>query len=92
MLLTGGFSLEAVNECGSSELHLAALTGYDHIVTFLLMEGAQINQQNNRRSTPLHAAVTGNSLSTVQLLLGNGAVVDMEGLAGHRLLASAVGN
>ena len=62
--------LDAINEClveevpvnyqdeeaGNSALHLACANGFKEIVELLLGKGADINQLNKSKNTPLHWA------------------------------------
>jgi len=51
MLLAAGASLDC---CA---LHLASRECHDLVVSFLLFKGANVNKFDNRRRTPLHAAI-----------------------------------
>ena len=74
--------LEAIKEClaeevpinfqdddaGNSALHLACANGYKEIVEYLLDNGAEINQLNKSKNTPLHWAALLGQLDIVKQL------------------------
>ena len=55
-------------EAGNSALHLASANGYKEIVEYLLDNGAEINQLNKSKNTPLHWAALLGQLDIVKLL------------------------
>ena len=67
--------LEARSSDGWTPLHLAAFFGYDDLVKALLDRGASIEARstNAMKNTPLHAASAGRHISTIRLLLEQGA-------------------
>ncbi len=56
------------------------------MVTFLLKEGAVIDQKDNEGNTPLHLAAERGHGRTVRLLLDNGANATIRNNAGERPL------
>lgn len=70
----------ATDRDGSTALHVAAKWGRDSICTALISEGADLDAEDDKGDTPLHAALSrfgavynGNQASTVLLLLAEGA-------------------
>uniref|UniRef100_A0A182JF65 Ion transport domain-containing protein n=2 Tax=Anopheles atroparvus TaxID=41427 RepID=A0A182JF65_ANOAO len=61
---------------GLTALHLAAFSGCTECCSFLISHGLDVNLQP-KWYTPLHCAAFGNSLTTAELLIGNGARIDM---------------
>ena len=55
-------------EAGNSALHLASANGYKEIVEYLLDNGAEINQLNKSKNTPLHWAALLGQTDIVKLL------------------------
>ena len=58
--------------------HLAAANGHDIVVTFLLLEGADVNCRDNFGTTPLLEALRAGHDSTAKLLKDKGATVDLQ--------------
>lgn len=59
-------------------LHYATKFGYPNIVELLCEYGADINTQNQEKSTPLHWASYCNAIKTVILLCNKGAKVNIQ--------------
>jgi hypothetical protein len=51
-MIEGGFPINAVDENGNSALHVAAFNGNRRIVDYLILAGANPNQQNYASETP----------------------------------------
>lgn len=62
-----------INRPGWTALHYAAAAGCDAIVKILLENAAYIDAESPNKTTPLMMAVRGVHLTTVQLLLDEGA-------------------
>ena len=62
-----------INRPGWTALHYAAAVGCDAIVKILLENAAYIDAESPNKTTPLMMAVRGSHLTTVQLLLEEGA-------------------
>jgi len=69
---------------GETALHIAINYQYNHIVTYLIMEGADPNQVNrDNEFSPLHYAVGWNNLEIVELLLKKGADPNQQDIYGN---------
>jgi ankyrin repeat protein/L-ascorbate metabolism protein UlaG (beta-lactamase superfamily) len=92
LLLSEGADINAVGDGGWTPLCMAAL-GNAEITKYLVSKGAAVNPHEPEDAkecpcrvefqTPLHCAVRSDSLSTVQVLVQNGAtvnIVDAEGM------------
>ncbi|CAI5522585.1 unnamed protein product [Closterium sp. Naga37s-1] len=64
----GGFDVAAADYNGRTPMHLAAVTGQDKVVAFLLAHGAQVNAKDAFWRTPLQEAVAAGHWSTAQIL------------------------
>ncbi len=66
--------IEAVNNNGSTSLHVACNNGQDVVVDILLQHKASINPRNNKGQTPLHfAAWSHHGALCMELLVKAGA-------------------
>ncbi len=92
LLLSNGADINAVSDFGWTPLCTAALSNAE-ITQYLISKGAAVNPHEPtdmkecpcrvEYQTPLHCAVRSDSISTVQVLVQNGAtvnIVDAEGL------------
>jgi ankyrin repeat protein len=86
--------LEARSSDGWTPLHLAAFFGHDDLVKALLDRGASIEARstNAMKNTPLHAASGGRHLSTIRLLLEDGANANATQEGGWTALHAAAQN
>lgn len=86
--------LESRSSDGWTPLHLAAFFGYDDLVKALLDRGASIEARstNAMKNTPLHAASGGRHISTIRLLLENGANANATQEGGWTALHAAAQN
>jgi len=75
-LITKGANVESLSMFGHTPLMLAAQTGNVEIVKALLQKKAEVNVQKNDGLSALHLASV-NSLEIVEILLENGANVDI---------------
>ncbi|EKD83972.1 MAG: ankyrin repeat protein, partial [uncultured bacterium] len=60
-------------------LHLAARTGKENIVDYLVKKGLKIDQANKDKKTALWLAIENEHLQTAELLLENGASIEARG-------------
>ncbi|CAI5514489.1 unnamed protein product, partial [Closterium sp. Naga37s-1] len=67
-LAAGGFDVAAADYDGRTPMHLAAVTGQDKVVQFLLAHGAQVNAKDAFWRTPLQEAVAAGHWSTAEIL------------------------
>jgi ankyrin repeat protein len=83
--------LESHNPDGWTPLHLAAFFGHPDLAAALLNRGTpvDIRSTNAMENTPLHAAVAGNQVATVRLLLEQDAHVDARQQGGWTALHGA---
>lgn len=58
---------------GNVALHFAAQGGQDHIVGFLVSQGADVNVQNDVGDSPLHQAAWKGKIDAIKVLLTSGA-------------------
>lgn len=85
-----GANANASDSTGRTALHLACLTGNQSIGQLLIVNGADVNRWDQRRSvTPLHLAARAKSVECIQLLLRRGASVNA-GLEKRSALHEAV--
>lgn len=75
-LLVETYDVE-VNKTGWTALHYAATNGYDDIVKYLLDHAAYIDAESPNASTPLMMAAMGGHITTVKLLLDEGADMNL---------------
>lgn len=66
-----------VNKTGWTALHYAATNGYDDIVKYLLDHAAYIDAESPNATTPLMMVVMGGHITTVKLLLDEGADMNL---------------
>jgi hypothetical protein len=70
----GYFKFDQANTLGQTALMIAAEKGINAVVTWLVEQGVDINQQSKfSKMTALYYAVSNNREDTVELLLNNGA-------------------
>ncbi|DBA00019.1 TPA: hypothetical protein N0F65_002022 [Lagenidium giganteum] len=73
-LLNCGATVAKVDHNGRNALHHACRKDQDDVVRFLIMEAKMdINSQSENKDTPLHKAVRGKSVKSIELLLQLGA-------------------
>ncbi|TMW56644.1 hypothetical protein Poli38472_006654 [Pythium oligandrum] len=73
-LLKAGASVTIVDQNGRNALHHACRKDHDGVVRFLLDDGKMdINAVSESKDTPLHKAVTGQSIKCIEILLQLGA-------------------
>nr|WP_311529007.1 ankyrin repeat domain-containing protein [uncultured Ralstonia sp.] len=75
-LLVETYDVE-VNKTGWTALHYAATNGYDDIVKYLLDHAAYVDAESPNASTPLMMAAMGGHITTVKLLLDEGADMNL---------------
>lgn len=69
------FVTEASKDGQLTPLHIAAFSGNDEIVRYLIAHGALLDALDKKESTPLHVAIRKGHLTTVEILLEAGADV-----------------
>jgi hypothetical protein len=73
------------DKCGDSLLiNLVGINTPKDVIVNLIQDGANVNQINKVRQTPLIAAIDSGNIEFVQLLLDNGADIDYENTFGTR--------
>lgn len=82
--------LKTINEWkqGEAPFHSAAERGFDSFLVQLINWGVKVNScwvHDGDKSTALHWAVDGNKISTVKILIQNGADQNMKGTLGRNL-------
>jgi len=78
-------------EDGFTALHLASLNKHQKVAEMLITQGkADINAQNNKLQTSLHIAVVGQNLQMVQLLVEEGASLDLKDEDGDTPMHEAI--
>uniref|UniRef100_A0A8C7Q8H9 Ankyrin repeat domain 52 n=1 Tax=Oncorhynchus mykiss TaxID=8022 RepID=A0A8C7Q8H9_ONCMY len=78
-LLRLGSEIDEPNAFGNTALHMACYTGQEAVANELVNRGANVNQPNHHGGTPLHlAAVSTNGALCLELLVNNGADVNMQ--------------
>lgn len=75
--------LNLPNLQGQQAIHLAAQAGKTNALTWLLQQGVSPNRRDVGQKTPLHWAVLGNQVQTVQLLLTVGASASLADQTGQ---------
>lgn len=87
--INSGRSLNVTTNDGDIPLHLACILSNTkiEIIELLIKEskkgnGVNINFQNEYGETPLHLACLNNRLTTIQLLLDNGADINIKDIDG----------
>ena len=71
--------IDEPNAFGNTALHMACYTGQEAVASDLVNRGANVNQPNRNGYTPLHlAAVSTNGALCLELLVNNGADVNMQ--------------
>jgi len=86
----GGFDLIAIssvrNKLGATPLHVASRNGSNKILEYLSGFDVNFNLQDNGGGTLLHAAITGNQVDTVKLLLELGVDSSLKNKQGYTAL------
>ena len=77
-MLQDGMPVDASYVNGWTALHFAAASNRIDVVKLLLLEGADINRQDEFKDTPLHNAARYNNTEVARLLLDNRADVNIE--------------
>ena len=82
LLLEAGARTDVKDEDGEGVLHKAALYGANETIKCLLSFGAEVNVMTDsaRPWTPLYYALQAGTRRTLALLLGAGAIVDLDNL------------
>jgi len=83
--INGTFVASGVPGSGGTPLHLAALTGQERVIEFLLEEGADINARadDEHGGTPLHWAAAFGVKQSARLLVNAGAEVNAKDKDGY---------
>ena len=86
----GGFDLIKIssvrNKLGATPLHVASRNGSNKILEYLSGFDVNFNLQDNGGGTLLHAAITGNQVDTVKLLLELGVDSSLKNKQGYTAL------
>lgn len=78
--------IDEPNAFGNTALHVACYMGQEAVANELVNRGANVNQPNQRGFSPLHlAAVSTNGALCLELLVNNGADVNMQVCYSHRI-------
>ncbi|XP_031564381.1 BRCA1-associated RING domain protein 1-like [Actinia tenebrosa] len=81
------------NKRGEGLLHIAAIKGYYEDAKYLLEKGADPNARDNAGWSPLHESCNHGHVTIAELLLDNGAIVNLPGGPEHETpLHDAVAN
>lgn len=76
--------IDEPNAFGNTALHVACYMGQEAVANELVNRGANVNQPNQRGFSPLHlAAVSTNGALCLELLVNNGADVNMQVCCSH---------
>lgn len=76
LLAAGSYWDYGFSEGGSSALIVAASKGYDDIVKMLIAKGVDLDHRDDDGFTALAKAALGGHLTTLKILISEGAVVD----------------
>lgn len=76
-------AINTKNEWGVAPLHLAALSGFDELVSTMIDQGANVNITDSEGQTPLHWAAGSGYGSVVNLLLKNKAELNKKDVYGR---------
>jgi hypothetical protein len=83
--------INAIDDFGTTPLHIAARHGKKEVVEFLIFREADINAKEGMNGlTPLHEAVLSGSLEIVKLLVVKGAYINVRNFSGGTPLHLAV--
>ncbi|HJD55359.1 MAG TPA: ankyrin repeat domain-containing protein [Rickettsia endosymbiont of Pyrocoelia pectoralis] len=78
-------NINVVDKFGSGIIyHALDNLNFNKVIPYLVKQGANINQQNNCLSTPLHKAACMNQYDVIKLLLDNRASRDIENAEGKK--------
>ena len=92
LLLENGANVDALDDNGSTPLHLAISESEPRAAEILLDNGANVGLQYNNRQTALHLASQRGHLDIMRLLLENGANVEAPDSDGSTPLHQAISN
>jgi ankyrin repeat protein len=92
-LIAAGADPKGRDGNGFTPLHAAAHAGHADIVSLLIDNGVDVNDQNNMANvTPLHMAAERGFVTIAKILLDNGATPDERAGRGHTPVAMATLN
>ncbi|MCH9844961.1 MAG: ankyrin repeat domain-containing protein [Alphaproteobacteria bacterium] len=89
LLERDNYPLDSADDKGRILLLIAVEQRQEYIVSYLLQQGADVNEVSRGRQTALHAASYSNNITAVQLLLKYGANPNLPNVAGETPLYSA---
>jgi ankyrin repeat protein len=90
ILIAAGADVNAVDDSGTTSLHMAVTGGLEELARLLIEYGADVNARTGYHElTPLHQASSGGHLAIIKLLLEKGADVNSASAAGWTPLHAA---
>ncbi|KAI1304268.1 Ankyrin repeat and KH domain-containing protein mask [Halotydeus destructor] len=89
VLIAYGCSINQVDDCGYTPLHLAVSHQFVDLVRLLIGHRANVNSVSNYGQTPLHLAAQQSSLEIVQCLIDAGANLEKKDRDGRSALSVA---
>lgn len=87
-----GIDIMKANHEQDVPVNLAALVGYDAVLSKLLERGGPVDYVDRQGRTALHTAILNGWVGIVQMLLNNGANLEMVDSIGNSPLLSAIQN
>ncbi|MCJ1467747.1 hypothetical protein MMC07_006372 [Pseudocyphellaria aurata] len=90
LLLDYGAEINSKDIYGSTEMHLATISGAEKMMKLLLNHGAELNSKDINGSTELHLAARSGDEKVVKLLLNHGAKIEEKDNDGYTALHWAV--
>ena len=91
-LLKEGAEVTSMNRKGNTGLHLSARCGYDNVLRTILAHGIDVNLRGYRQRTALMWAAVRGHLTSLQILLDNGADLHIKNKGWTSLMYAAENN
>ncbi len=85
-LVDGGRAVDELDPSGYTPLQLAARSGFQPMVEYLLSKGAEVNFQSSDGYTPLKEAVTYRKAAMAEMLIAKGADINFVDTSGASIL------